>query len=231
MRRLCIGADGELVTQDNRGLARRPLDVRYSHDGHPAALGFEIEADALVVGGVVPDAPEGDELMRSPAWRTLCFRRRVMDDSALDGLANQFQRRWLVEVYLHAFVQAGLDGASATDVTSALRGGAWATDLTSFLASAYRSDDPGLLSSQRILSDLEHLAGDSAVRAVIEDHAPLLSTATSARRRVTFAGAPLRTPSRPPCSTRPLRPFRMPRSQILLRTLSSTKSTLIVSKS
>ncbi|MGL5824180.1 MAG: protein DpdJ [Nocardioides sp.] len=192
VRRLCIGADGELVTQDNRGLARRPLDVRYSHDGHPAALGFEIEADALVVGGVVPDAPERDELMRSPAWRTLCFRRRVMEDSALDGLANQFQRRWLVEVYLHAFVQAGLDGASATDVTSALRGGAWATDLTSFLASAYRSDDPGLLSSQRILSDLEHLGGDSAVRAVIEDHAPLLSTAdlsatTGDLRRRAFA--------------------------------------------
>lgn len=175
VRRFCVGADGELVTQDNRGLARRPLTVRYTHDGRPAALGFEVEADALIVEGIVPTSEDGDGLLASAAWRTLCYRMRVMEDTALDGIANQFHRRWLVEVYLHAFVQARLRGASAEDATDTLRDGVWATDLASFLASAYRSDDPALVSSQRILTDLEHLAADPDVRAVIERHASLLT--------------------------------------------------------
>ncbi len=191
VRRFCVGADGELVTQDNRGLARRPLAVRYAHDGRPAALGFEVEADALIVEGIVP-ATDNDALMASAAWRTFCYRMRVMEDRALDGVANQFQRRWLVEVYLYAFVQAQLRGASAEDATEALRDGVWAIDLASFLASAYRSDDPALVSSQRILTDLEHLAADAGVREVVERHASLLTThglgsATVDLRRRAFA--------------------------------------------
>lgn len=177
VRRFCVGADGELVTQDNRGLARRPLIVRYAHEGKPAALGFELEADALIVEGVVPDSNDRGALLASAAWRTLCFRRRVLEDTALDGIANPFQRRWLVEVYLYAYAQARLRGSSAEDATNALRDGAWATDLAAFLASAYRSDDPALVSNQRILSDLEHLSGDAGVRAAIEGHASLLTSA------------------------------------------------------
>lgn len=192
VRRFCIGADGELVSQDGRGLTRKPSVVRYSHDGQPAALGFEVEADALIVEGCVPEAREHDDLTASPAWRTLCFRRRVLEDTALDGVANRFQRRWLVEVYLYAFVKSSLGGATAADATSALRQGAWATDLAAFLASAYRSDDPALVSSQRILGDLEHLASEPDVRAVVEGHASLLAAddlgpATGDLRRRAFA--------------------------------------------
>lgn len=192
VRRLCIGAEGELVTQDNRGLARQPFEVRYTHDEQPAALGFELEADALVVEGIVPLVDDGEVLLQSAAWRTLCYRKRVMEDKALDGVANQFQRRWLVEVYLHAFARARLLGASAKEASENLRGGVWANELVAFLASAYRSDDPALVSSQRILTDLEHLAADADVRAVIEGHASLLTVddlgpSTEDLRRRAFA--------------------------------------------
>ncbi|GAW49256.1 DEAD/DEAH box helicase domain protein [Nocardioides sp. PD653] len=181
VRRFCVGADGELVTQDNRGLGRTPLTVRYAHEGKPAALGFELEADALIVEGLVPDSRDREGLSESPAWRTLCFRRRVLEDTTLDGIANHFQRRWLVEVYLYAYAQLRLRGSSAEDATDALRGGTWATDLAAFLASAYRSDDPALVSNQRILSDLEHLSSEADVRAAIEGHASLLTNSDLAQ--------------------------------------------------
>lgn len=177
VRRFCVGANGELVTQDARGLGRRALNVRYAHEGKPAALGFELEADALIVEGHVPSSRDRAELLDSAAWRTLCFRRRVLEDSTLDGIANCFQRRWLVEVYLYAYAQLRLRGSSSRGATDALRGGVWAADLAAFLASAYRSDDPALVSNQRILRDLEHLSGHAAVQAAIERHSSLLTDA------------------------------------------------------
>ena len=191
VRRLCVGAEGELVTQSGRGLERKPLSVRYAVDGSPAALGFELEVDALVVEGRVP--PRHDHAAQnSTAWRTFCFRRRVAEDDALNGIANQFQRRWLVEVYLYAFVKTILNGATADVARNALEDGAWAADLASFLASAYRSDDPALVSSQRMLADLEQLAHNPVVASVLKGHSSILSTSdvtasTIDLRRRTFA--------------------------------------------
>ena len=175
VRRFCIGSEGETVTQRSGSLTRTPSTVRYTHAGQPAALGFEIEADALIVEGTVPAPEERDEKLTSAAWRTLSFRRRVLEDAALDGIANVFQRRWLVEVYLYAYAKARLGGAAKKDATDALRAGRWAAELVSFLASAYRSDDPSLVSNQRILHDLERLADDSRIRSVLEEHAELLA--------------------------------------------------------
>ena len=45
----------------------------------------------------------------TPAWRTAAFRQLVLEDPELDGIANSFQRAWLVEVYKHAHVSYGLD--------------------------------------------------------------------------------------------------------------------------
>lgn len=192
VRRFCIGAEGEVVTQNYGALTRRSSTVRYTHDGHRAALGFEIESDALIVEGLVPAAGEHDVVMESIAWRTLCFRRRIMEDIALDGIANVFQRRWMVEVYLYAFAGVRLSGLSKQAATVALSDGGWTVHLASFLASAYRSDDPALASNQRILHDLENLADDPKVRAVVEEHASLLSvddlsSETADLRRRAFA--------------------------------------------
>ncbi|WP_127817847.1 protein DpdJ [Microbacterium sp. CPCC 204701] len=173
VRRMAIGSDGELTNRDG---SRIPVHVRYEHQGRPAALGFELDVDAMVVTGSLPvdrrsylgDFPE------SPAGRTLLFRRLVLEDPRLDDVANSFQRQWLTEAYLHAFVQAGLATNDVRSIPTGLTRGRWATDLQRFLAVAYRADDAGQLGQSRTLDALTALAATPLVQSVVEEHASLL---------------------------------------------------------
>ncbi|MEU1959672.1 protein DpdJ [Nocardia sp. NPDC019304] len=176
VRRMCVGAQGELALQRGSGIDRRAHTTRYVHQGAAAAMGFEMEVDAFIVTGVVPEGDEWLTLAQTPAWRTLAFRRSVLSDRRLDGIANVFQRRWLVEVYLHAYVNAGLTNPDGVAVYSTLAGGVWARDLIAFLGTAYRSDDTAMVENQRVLVDLESLAADPDVRAVVEEHSKLLTS-------------------------------------------------------
>ncbi|WP_159600117.1 protein DpdJ [Agromyces humi] len=176
VRRMAIGSDGELTNRDGSTL---PLHVRYEHEGAAAALGFELDVDAMVVDGVLPVDPReylGD-FPESPVGRTLLFRRLVLEDERLDDVANTFQRQWLTEAYLHAFVEAGLATEDVAQVPGRLIQGRWAADLQQFLAVAYRADDSGQQSQTRTLTALTALAASRHVQSVIEEHAQLLVAA------------------------------------------------------
>jgi len=175
VRRMAIGSDGELANRDG---SRTPVHVRYEHQGRPAALGFELEVDAMRVAGSLPVDTLSylGNFAESPAGRTLLFRRLVLEDERLDDVANSFQRQWLTEAYLHAFVQAGLATQDVHSVPSGLTRGRWADDLQRFLAVAYRADDAGQLGQTRTLDALTGLAASQIVRYVIEEHANVLIT-------------------------------------------------------
>jgi superfamily II DNA or RNA helicase len=173
VRRMAIGSDGELLLQNG---TRTPVHVRYAHDGQAAALGFELDVDAMILTGRF--APADNRFLRefaaTPQWRTLAFRRRVLEDTRLDDLANVFQRQWLAEIYLHAFIALGLTGQDITGIPANLAGSRWADDLAQFLAIAYRADQNGITGQARTLTDLTALSADSTVRAVLEEHGRLL---------------------------------------------------------
>ena len=173
VRRMAIGSDGELRKRDG---SSTPVHVRYEHDGSPAALGFELEVDAMIVKGSLPSDPRAylGEFPESPAGRTMLFRRQVLEDARLDDLANVFQRQWLTEAYLHAFVRVGLGTQDRASIPEALANGRWADDMHEFLAAAYRSEDAGEHSDSRTLKTLSQLAADSRVRSVIEEHGRVL---------------------------------------------------------
>ncbi len=173
VRRMTIGSDGELTNRDGSTL---PLHVRYEHEGSPAALGFELDVDAMVIDGALPTDSRDylGDFSESPAGRTLLFRRLVLEDERLDDVANTFQRQWLTEAYLHAFVQEGLASEDIEKVPTRLTGGRWADDLQQFLAVAYRADDAGQLGQTRTLTALTALAASPRVQSVIEEHAGLL---------------------------------------------------------
>lgn len=175
VRRMTIGSDGELA---RRSGARQPVHVRYVHQGLPAAIGFELDVDGMLLEGQLPahGADRFGAFPDSPAWRTIAFRCRVMEDQRLDDVANVFQRRWLSEVYLHAFIALGLEGREVARLPGLLAGGRWADNLTQFLAVAYRSDDTGTIAMTRTLSTLDALSRDPIVRAVIEEHGRLLAS-------------------------------------------------------
>ena len=172
VRRMAIGSDGELA---HRAGHRTPVHVRYVHEGEPAAIGFELEVDAMVITGRLSES--GPSFLQgfasSPPWRTLAFRSRVLGDERLDDVVNVFQREWLSSVYLEAFVSRGLGGSPVEAIPEQLAGGAWAINLPEFLAVAYRTDgqDEDESRMQRTLADL---AADPLVRNVIEDHGSML---------------------------------------------------------
>lgn len=173
VRRMTIGSDGELTMRDG---TRQPVHVRYEHDGSPAALGYELDVDAMVVRGQLPDDPRSylGDFPESPEGRTLLFRQRVLEDDRLDDIANVFQRQWLTETYLHAFVDRGLTATDVAGIPDLLSQGRWADDIQQFLAVAYRADDAGRLGQTRTLASLSALAADGIVRTVVEEHARLL---------------------------------------------------------
>lgn len=174
VRRMAIGCDGELT---HRSGSRSPLHVRYEHEGSPAALGFELEVDAMVLSGCLSDSRS--ELLgafpSSPQWRSLAFRRRVLEDERLDDLANDFQRSWLSEVYLNEFIARAISATDLTLVPEQLARGGWADNLRPFLSSAYGVE--GAENEEtRMLRTLETLSGDPSVQAVVEEHGHLLAT-------------------------------------------------------
>lgn len=174
VRRMTIGSEGELATSEGRKVVRRPISVRYTHDGEAAALGYELDVDGVILSGHL-DEVEGDLRVyaATPAWRTAAFRQLVLRDAELDGIANSFQRAWLVEVYKHAHVSYGLDHDDLSASPSALAGGNWTKEMASFFAASYRAE-LGEIEDARLLATLRELAADTTVRSVIEKHGRLL---------------------------------------------------------
>lgn len=174
VRRMTIGSEGELAISENRKVVRRPTSVRYTHDGEAAALGYELDVDGVVVSGHLDEVSEDlRDYASTPAWRTASFRQLVLQDPDLAGIANSFQRAWLVEVYKHAHVNYGLDHEDLAASPKALSDGRWAEEMAAFFAASYRAELGGL-EDARLLATLRELATDPTVRAVIEKHGRLL---------------------------------------------------------
>jgi len=174
VRRMAIGSDGELTYRNG---VRSPLHVRYEHAGLAAAIGFELQVDAMILTGRLPG--NFTELVRrflsSPQWRTLAFRRRVLEDERLDDLANIFQRGWLADGYLSEFVAHGLLTDDLAEIPDQLANGNWAGALRAFISSATR--DSNLEEESRMLSALETLSANPVVRTVLEEHGSLIVSA------------------------------------------------------
>lgn len=177
VRRMTVGSDGELLERQGGRATRRPVSVRYSHQGGAAALGYELDADGLVIEGLLPQdrADLYRAVPRSKEWRTLAFRQRVREDDRLDGVANVFQRDWLVEIYRNAHVAYGLRNEVVDGAPEALEEGRWAADIDDFFAAAYRADAHEV-GEVRLLAALKDLVAVPLVRTVVEEHGRLLTT-------------------------------------------------------
>ncbi|WP_375502622.1 protein DpdJ [uncultured Jatrophihabitans sp.] len=175
VRRMTIGSDGELLLQNG---TRAPVHVRYAHNGQAAAMGFELDVDAMILTGrfAVADSSLLSTFAASAQWRNLAFRRRVLEDPRLDDIANVFQRQWLAEIYLNAFIARGLGGEDLGAIPASLTNGRWSDDLAQFLAIAYRADPNGVVGQARTLTDLAALSTDPNVHTVLEEHGNLLIT-------------------------------------------------------
>jgi len=178
VRRMSIGSEADFAVKDaSGGTTRTSRSLRYTHEGGPAALGFELQVDAMILTGTMtslfPAALQ--DFAARPEWRTLAFRRRLAEDTRLDGLANGFQREWLTEIYLQSFVANGMAGGNAASAVEALTGGRWASDLKTFFAVAYRTDTADVEGLDRTTDTLRDLTANDIVRRVVEEHSRLLT--------------------------------------------------------
>ncbi len=187
-RRMTTGADCE-TTYRNRPAERST--VRYILDGAPAALGFDLTADAIrftIAPLDLADDPVAGHLS-SPAWRTLAFRTAVAEDPALDAVANTFQRGWLTLVYLTAFALAGMGGTRpASDVHADLANGAWRDELPAVLRALYRDVTDGQAPTrERLIPALTELSHNRTVTECLDHHGQLLWATDVATRTADLA--------------------------------------------
>lgn len=176
IRRMTTGARCETIYAGGRAESRT---VRYAVDGQPAALGFALTADAmrLELAPLDLDLPEVAQYMATPSWRSVAFTAGVLEDPALDDVANVFQREWLVLVYLTAFALKGLSGdGSGVEIHKELADGAWRDDLENVLQALYRdaSADGSSGAPERLISRLREVSHDPRVSGSLDRHGELL---------------------------------------------------------
>lgn len=182
VRRMTPGASGELRLAN--GSAQR-TEANYTVDGLPAALGFSLAVDGLIVDVAPLNRADPTLLshLRTPGWRTLAFQTLVAEDPTLSTVTNTFQREWLSLLYLTAYGVAAVTSPPGTDLTGALEGGAWAADLVTVLGVLYRAadpDDPHQGAPDRLAHALKELTDQQAIRDAVEHHARVLSAADPA---------------------------------------------------
>lgn len=202
VRRMTTGADCVISFEGTKQDQRQ--SVRYVSNGSPAALGFALDVDGIRFTVNPPDlsSPEVREYMTSPQWRLVAFTDAVTRAPELTKLTNEFQREWLAQIYLTAFVLDRVStGATAEAARAKLAGGGWARDLSVILNVMYRSG-PGAGSSgattDRLVAALSELAANAVVNDALDGAGQLLveqdlfpRTADLARRvyRETLAAA------------------------------------------
>lgn len=178
VRRMSTGADCVISFDGPREDQRR--SVRYLWDGEPAALGFGLDVDGIRFELNSPDLfrPEVREYMESPQWKLIAFTDAIVSAPELVDLTNEFQRDWLAQIYLTAFVLDRIQNSTtAAAACASLSGGAWSRDLDRILNVMYRSGPGGGsngATTDRLIAALSDLAGNEVVNDVLDRAGELL---------------------------------------------------------
>jgi len=175
-RRMTYGAQCDTYLTNNQQVASQ---VRYRFAGAPAALGFSLAVDGVrfTLDRLDLTKPAVASHLTSPGWRRIAFGTALREDPSLDGVANIFQRDWIISVYMTAFVLTGIDsGQESMLVHKQLANGAWATDVRQILQALYRDTNGSGTQNppQKLISTLQDLSAEPLVRACVDRHAELL---------------------------------------------------------
>jgi hypothetical protein len=109
--RLAVASRATLAFEGGQQSA---VDATFILEGVPAALGFELDVDAIRLRARIPSffsAPAPYQADRSAlrSFRVAYFQHLVETDRALTGIANIFQLQWLTQLYLSVVVERALN--------------------------------------------------------------------------------------------------------------------------
>lgn len=177
VRRMTHGAQCDVATAG--GTERRT--ITYTHEGVPAALGFDLDVDGMRLEISPLDVTNNavQVYLRSPQWRSTAFTRAVIEHPALLESTNYFQRSWLALVYFTSYALAGVESkATPRELWHKLSDGSWRHDLDRVLAVLYRNDSLTTSgqpkATDRLLSDLSEISHNAAVVSALNDAGHLL---------------------------------------------------------
>ena len=197
LRRFAMAADATLALLNGQQFESRIHFVEELPDDgaepSPVAVGFAISVDGMAIRFRIPadlhiDAAAPNRA-KVRALRTSFFRDQVINDAALDGIANAFRREWLAEIYLSALVYSALtNNCSLEEAWDAAQQNGFPLDFLHVLQVIFQSipvttddhdhdaDNDTDLDElhQRLFHDLSDLFHDQTVVATLHRHAPTL---------------------------------------------------------
>ncbi|TDC70593.1 DEAD/DEAH box helicase [Actinomadura sp. GC306] len=165
IRRMTFGADATVARGGGNELRSR---VRYTYQGAPAALGFELLVDAIQIRLPQIDLTlsQVQEYLCSPQWRSQAFYRAVDEDPVLVEFANVFKRGWLSLIYFTAFSLKGLETSrTPEEIWTSMADGSWRDEIERILQVLYRSEETttDALAETRLVKALRELSQEQAV--------------------------------------------------------------------
>lgn len=189
LSRLAVASHTTLAFE--RGL-QTDVDVTFTMDGHPAALGFTLDVDAIRFRARVPAFFSSDAAYRSDSqsvrsFRAAYFQHLVETDGSLLALANSFRLQWISQLYMSVVVEHALsEQISLADAHAVLDRQSLAAELEQSLDVIFRAlptsadvdmpadvDDPEP-PRQRLHRALAELTQDPTVNQRLTALAPVL---------------------------------------------------------
>ncbi|ATE52692.1 protein DpdJ [Actinosynnema pretiosum] len=167
VRRMTFGASTDVRTKQGGSKQR----IEYSYDGEPAALGFQLDVDAMRVeiARLDVDDPAVRQYLRSPQWRSTAFHRTVSEAASVRDVTDSFQRDWLALAYITAYSLIGVASDSTPEeLWRSLRRGNWREQLPQVISVLYREEDPSGVSSSGVQGKIDELRALSHLPEVVE---------------------------------------------------------------
>jgi len=183
VRRFAVASEAEVGFHDERDALNARIE--FVDDDAPVALGFKQEVDGIAFCVNVPEDLDTDPSdMRSEkrhALRTAYYDHRLQTATALDGVANRFQRDWLYQLSLAAVSSRAVrDEISLRNAYEQIRSEGLGETLVGVLDRIFQSlpaeaeEAEGDNRTERIRDELEALCRQPIAEQVLENELPVL---------------------------------------------------------
>ncbi|GJG99175.1 protein DpdJ [Paraburkholderia terrae] len=184
VRRYAIASRAEMSMRLGNATHRLTVDWRFMHDGKPAGVGFEIDADALLIVLNLPaelhKSIDWSDEARVRAARAARYNWEAQHcPSFVKAVSNPFLRMWIAQIFqIAAILVATEEQLSLMVALNEVASGARMTTLLGVLSSVFQlpETEPGDEGPDRLRQSLKDALGSPDIRLAARDAARVLVT-------------------------------------------------------
>ncbi|ALP61335.1 protein DpdJ [Paraburkholderia caribensis] len=182
MRRYAIASRADMRMRIGNTSHRLTVDWRFTQEGKPSGVGFEIDADALLIVLNLPaelhKSIDWSDEARVRAARAARYNWEAQHcPSFVETVANPFLRGWIAQIFqIAAILVATTEKLSLTVALNELANGARMQMLQGVLSTVFQmpETEPGDESPDRLRQALTEALGLESVRLAVRDAARVL---------------------------------------------------------